>query len=429
MSDKPVKSAATDLFGVHVARSVTQARLGIGRAGGSLTTRELLDFDLAHARARDAVQLPWDAARFEADLKARGRGRLRDVPVLHLKSAAADRATYLKRPDYGRRLAGESARTLETVARNLDIALIVSDGLSAQAATVQAAIVLESLVPAIFEFGWTMSPILAVPFARVGISDHVGSIIKCRVSVILLGERPGLATPESLGAYLTFEPGEGRSDANRNCISNIHGDGIRPAAAADAIVKLIQATFRHRVSGVSLSMHIAGTVEAFEQSRIGGFGQPGGELAQDSVEPIGTSAIPVVPGGEQDAPERHPPDQVVGQQDRSEREWQRTFDQGLKETDRSEDLAQKADEDDRPVAKRVKGGDTVAQAVNADDHADALPEFRIVGSAHAHDVECRVGQKNRPKAENDVVSGGHDEAPLHPQRTAGGRRLPESGEH
>jgi len=268
MSDLQKKPESTSSFGVHVAKSVTPARLGIGRSGGSLTTRELLDFDLAHARARDAVHQMWTPEHFESEMKSAADPRLQNWPVVRLKSAAADRATYLKRPDFGRRLAGKSIRTLETLAKGADLAVILSDGLSAQAASNQALPVLVRLIPAILERDWTLAPILAIPFGRVGISDQVGSVLQCRASVILLGERPGLATPESLGAYVTFEPRTGRTDADRNCVSNIHADGLRPSEAADSILTLLDAAFRHRQGGVSLSMRMAEAAGQENQSSI-----------------------------------------------------------------------------------------------------------------------------------------------------------------
>ncbi len=268
MSELPKNPASTSSFGVHVAKTVTPARLGIGRTGGSLTTRELLDFDLAHARARDAVHQPWAPERFESEMRSSADHRLQNWPVVRLKSAAADRATYLKRPDFGRRLAGESIRTLESLAKGADLAVILSDGLSAQAASNQALPVLERLIPAIFERNWSLTPLLAIPFARVGISDPIGSILQCRASVILIGERPGLTTPESLGAYVTFEPRTGRTDADRNCISNIHADGLRPAEAAESILSLLDLAFRYRIGGVSLSMRMAEAAQQGDQAAI-----------------------------------------------------------------------------------------------------------------------------------------------------------------
>lgn len=260
---KPESTGRT--LGIRVSKDLTAARLGIGRAGGSLTTREILDFDLAHARARDAVHQPWDLDRFEKDLRGSEDAAFPDLPVLRLRSAAPDRATYLKRPDLGRRLSREAIATVGELPKGPDLAIIVSDGLSAYAAAHQAPLVLRRLVPEVLRRGWTTAPILAVPLGRVGLSDHVGEILQPRASLILLGERPGLATPESLGAYFTYAPRLGRTDADRNCLSNIHADGMKPAEAAEAIVALIEAAFRHALGGVPLSVKVS---EASERAGL-----------------------------------------------------------------------------------------------------------------------------------------------------------------
>ncbi|MBI1323701.1 ethanolamine ammonia-lyase subunit EutC [bacterium] len=254
MSDPPVKPEVGQPFGIQVPKTLTPARLGIGRTGGSLTTREILDFDLAHARARDAVLQHWDLDGFENALKLSKSSQLREWPRLRLASGAGNRAVYLKRPDFGRRLAREAAALLKVQPQCCDVAVIVSDGLSAQAASHQAGLVLDHLIQAVVAKGWSLAPLLLVPYARVGISDPIGSALNCRASVILLGERPGLATPESLGAYFTYEPRPGRTDADRNCISNIHADGQKPSQAATMIVATIEAAFRLGKGGVDLSI-------------------------------------------------------------------------------------------------------------------------------------------------------------------------------
>jgi len=254
MSDLPVRPDSGQPFGIQVPKSLTAARLGIGRTGGSLTTREILDFDLAHARARDAVLQHWDLDAFENGLNTGKSDEIRKWARLRLASAAGDRAIYLKRPDFGRRLSRESTALLQAQPQGRDLAIIVSDGLSAQAASHQAGLVLDHLLPAVIAQGWSLAPLLIVPFARVGISDGIGAALHCRAVVILLGERPGLATPESLGAYFTYDPKPGRTDADRNCISNIHADGQKPAQAAAAIVAMIEAAFRLGKGGVELSV-------------------------------------------------------------------------------------------------------------------------------------------------------------------------------
>lgn len=254
MSELPATNDGKSPFGIQVSRSLTPARLGIGRAGGSLTTHEILDFDLAHARARDAVLQPWEIDGFESGLREAESAELRSCAVLRAKSAAGDRATFLKRPDFGRRLARESIEAFQAQPQGADLAIIVSDGLSAHAASNQAPLVLDHLVPEVIRRGWSLAPIVVVPYARVGISDAIGGALQCRACVILIGERPGLATPESLGAYFTYDPRPGRTDADRNCISNIHADGQKPAQAAAAIVALVESSFRFGKGGVSLSV-------------------------------------------------------------------------------------------------------------------------------------------------------------------------------
>jgi ethanolamine ammonia-lyase small subunit len=231
-------------------RRHTAARVALGRAGGSLPTREVLDFAAAHAAARDAVHEALDWDRLEADV--------RSLPsdVVRLESAAApDRATYLQRPDLGRKLSDASARTLPEFARPAtpaDLALVVSDGLSAPAAQRQAVPLLRELLPMLRTSGITVSPAFLVRFGRVAIEDEIGAAIGAKAALILLGERPGLGSPDSLGAYLVFDPKPGRTDAERNCVSNIRPGGLAFPAAAATLHYLISESLRRRISGVPL---------------------------------------------------------------------------------------------------------------------------------------------------------------------------------
>jgi ethanolamine ammonia-lyase small subunit len=237
-------------------RHLTAARLGIVRSGGSLTTAQVLDFDLAHAQARDAVHLGFDRDQVKSDIQKILAEHGMAPAVLEIHSMAADKAIYLKRPDLGRRLSAESMPRLEQVEQGKDVAVIVSDGLSAQA-LVHLPAVLRAWLPLVRSAGFSVAPILLIPLARVGISDHVGEIIRPRTSVILLGERPGLATPESLGAYFTHEPRHGRTDADRNCISNIHADGLSAETAAALLQSLVVHAIRLNLGGVLLSQQMA----------------------------------------------------------------------------------------------------------------------------------------------------------------------------
>jgi len=231
----------------HRLRAFTPARVALGRAGGSLPTRALLDFQLAHALARDAVHEPFDAQVVAKAIGALGQ------EVTPLRSSAGERQAYLLRPDLGRTLDEQSRRTLaQQPFGECDVSIIVSDGLSALAAHRQAPALLEELLPRLREARLAIAPIAVVPFARVALQDEIGMAMKARVALILLGERPGLGSPDSLGAYLVFDPRPGRTDAERNCVSNIRPAGLPPAQAADLLHYLITQSLRRRISGVAL---------------------------------------------------------------------------------------------------------------------------------------------------------------------------------
>ncbi|MEX6505673.1 ethanolamine ammonia-lyase subunit EutC [Jiella sp. M17.18] len=215
-------------------RAFTEARIGLGRHGAGLPTAAHLDFAEAHARARDAVHAAFDAEAIAADLRAAGHRLLR------VQSQAGDRASYLRRPDLGRRLADGSREQLLTAAGEgpFDLVLIVADGLSATAVNTYAAetakLILDRL-PA----DWRIAPVVLAHGARVALSDPIGEALSARIALMLVGERPGLSAADSLGAYLTFGPKPGRSDAERNCVSNIRSGGFRPDAAAEKIAGLL----------------------------------------------------------------------------------------------------------------------------------------------------------------------------------------------
>ena len=230
-------------------RAHTAARIALGRAGGSLPTKELLAFRLAHARARDAVHSHFDPAELAAELRSI------HPEVCVLSSAARDRAHYLHRPDQGRRLSEESrSEILACSGRRepCDLVIIVSDGLSSHAAVRHASPLLAELIPHLLEANWRLAPLVVARHARVGIQDEIGAEFAARISLILIGERPGLAASDSLGAYFTYEPAPGRTDADRNCLSNIHLGGLPPARAAAKLFHLLQQSRHLGVSGVSL---------------------------------------------------------------------------------------------------------------------------------------------------------------------------------
>jgi ethanolamine ammonia-lyase small subunit len=231
-------------------RQHTAARIALGRAGGSLPTDELLKFSYDHAEARDAVhsELDWD--RLQAELERSG------LPLVRVASRVNDRFTYLQRPDLGGELDDASRQQLEAISKTnrdgFDVVLIVADGLSALAAQVHAASIVGSLVALLQRDNCRIGPLVMARFARVALQDQIGHLLGARVSLILLGERPGLGTADSLGAYLVFNPEPGNSNADRNCVSNIRPAGLPPAAAAETLHYLLMESLRRQISGVAL---------------------------------------------------------------------------------------------------------------------------------------------------------------------------------
>jgi len=218
-------------------RHFTPARVALGRTGHSLPTAELLRFQLDHARARDAVYESLDPPSL-------GIGHL----VLH--SAAPDRATYLRRPDLGRRLSEASREIL--IKGDYDAAIVIADGLSAPAVHHHAAALLEALNGLLAGEDWRMAPLTVVLQGRVAIGDEIGQGLGARQAVVLIGERPGLTSPDSLGIYLTWDPRPGRTDAERNCISNVRTEGIGYRAAAHKLHFLMREARVRKLSGVGL---------------------------------------------------------------------------------------------------------------------------------------------------------------------------------
>ena len=228
--------------------TLTAARIALGRAGGSVPTRELLDFGLAHARARDAVQMPFDADGLVAEMELAG------LKAIALDSAATSRDEYLRRPDLGRRLSDESRDRLTALTAYdpaCDLCLSVSDGLSSLAAR-HALSIVAPLHSRLVAEGWSIAPIIVVGFGRVALQDEIGQRLRATLSLMLLGERPGLGSPDSLGAYFVFGPQSGRSDADRNCVSNIRPDGLSPEAAVETLCCLLKASRHRKLSGVEL---------------------------------------------------------------------------------------------------------------------------------------------------------------------------------
>jgi ethanolamine ammonia-lyase small subunit len=227
-------------------RGLTSARIGLERSGASLATKPLLDFKLAHARARNAVHEPLDTARLRRDLAALGRS------VIEVASAAEDPQRYLMRPDLGRRLAPGAQASLAPHAGRYDVVFVVADGLSAWAVQAHAAPVLAAALPMLDAEGWTVAPLVIVRHGRVAIGDAIAALLSADCVAVLIGERPGLSAPDSMGAYLTWNPHPQTTDAERNCISNIRPDGVTYTEAAHKIAHLLRAMRARRMSGVQL---------------------------------------------------------------------------------------------------------------------------------------------------------------------------------
>jgi len=227
-------------------RRLTAARIGLERSGASLATVPLLGFKLDHARARDAVHEPLDEARLVADLAGL------DTMVLSAASAAADRKQFLMRPDLGRRLAPGTDAALTPHAADHDVVFVIADGLSARAVQSHASEVVKLVHQTLQSDGWRIAPLVVVRHGRVAIGDAIATLLRAKSIVMLIGERPGLTAPDSMGAYLTWQPGPRTTDADRNCISNIRPDGIGYADAAFKIAHLLRAMRTHRMSGVQL---------------------------------------------------------------------------------------------------------------------------------------------------------------------------------
>lgn len=232
-------------------RRHTPARIGLGRAGIALPTAAQLDFQLAHAQARDAVHRPLDVQALCSDLEGLG------LATLPLHSAAANRATYLQRPDLGRQLDDASRATLASLPPRqppVDLAFAVVDGLSSLAVQRQALPLLAALLPRLAQADppWTLAPVAVVEQGRVAVGDEVGEALGARLVVVLIGERPGLSSPDSLGIYLTWQPRRGRSDAERNCISNVRPEGLPPADAAASLHYLLEQARSRQLTGIGL---------------------------------------------------------------------------------------------------------------------------------------------------------------------------------
>jgi len=232
-----------------VLRRHTPARIALGRSGISQPTEPHLAFQVAHAQARDAVYRPLDGNAMVDALAAAGFASL----LVH--SAAIDREAYLQRPDLGRQLDAHSAALLQGSGNTAcDLAIVIADGLSALAIERHALAFLSQLRPLLAEdpAGWRLTPVVVALQARVALGDPVGALLGARLVVVLIGERPGLSSPDSMGLYLTWAPRPGRTDAERNCISNVRPEGLSIPDAAARAAWLMRAARARALTGVGL---------------------------------------------------------------------------------------------------------------------------------------------------------------------------------
>lgn len=242
----------------------TPARIALGRAGASLPTREVLAFALAHAQARDAVHARLDRAALAGRLGALG------LDTIEVESQARDRATYLRRPDLGRQLDDASRARIKSATQDetCDLALMIGDGLSATAVAAHVPALVEAVLPHVNSLGLKLGPAVIAEGARVALGDEVGSLLGARLVAVLIGERPGLSAADSLSVYLTYAPRPGRTDAERNCISNIRPAGLTPEAAALNLAWLLKAALVLQVTGVALKDHSGADIDASEPATL-----------------------------------------------------------------------------------------------------------------------------------------------------------------
>ena len=228
-------------------KAFTNARIALGRTGVATPLKEVLDFRMSHAHARDAVYSILNMGELTNSLQQF------QIPIITVNSKANDRAVYLQRPDLGRKLDSVSADNLKNeTSHSADVAIIIADGLSATAINEHAVHVVKKLIPLLKQSVLTLAPLVIAKQARVAIADEIGSILQAKLSLILIGERPGLSSPDSMGAYITYQPMPGKTDESRNCISNIRPEGLGYDLAAEKIAKLIKASLQLKLSGILL---------------------------------------------------------------------------------------------------------------------------------------------------------------------------------
>jgi len=251
--DLPQSAIPSPLDPWAALRRTTRARIGLGRIGDALPLNAVLDFQLAHARARDAVHAPLDTNAVTQALDA--APLMASLGQTRVTSAAVDRPTYLRRPDLGRQLAPACRSALRRLGHDggWDAVFVVADGLSSVGAQRHAVPLLEACLGRLA--GWSIAPVVVATQARVALGDEIGEALGARMCVMLIGERPGLTVSDNLGVYLTYAPRPGRRDSERNCISNIHHDGLSYNAASDLLAWLMGESRRRKLTGVDLKDH------------------------------------------------------------------------------------------------------------------------------------------------------------------------------
>ncbi|MDW7693525.1 ethanolamine ammonia-lyase subunit EutC [Flammeovirgaceae bacterium SG7u.111] len=229
-------------------KEFTKARIALGNVGGSLPLNEVLAFKLAHAHAKDAIYSNLDLELFTQQFAQSG------IPIFKLKSRVSNRQEYLKRPDLGRKLAKTSIIKLRKENSTFDIVFVISDGLSANGVNYHAIEVLKKMLPSYVETH--KIAIALVEQGRVAIADEIGELLQAKFTAVMIGERPGLSSPQSMGIYTTYAPKPGLTDEKRNCISNIHEDGLSHEAASNILCYLIEQSFARKISGVELKVEL-----------------------------------------------------------------------------------------------------------------------------------------------------------------------------
>jgi ethanolamine ammonia-lyase small subunit len=244
--DKIIKSQFEHDHHLDALKEFTAARIGIGRTGVSIPIKQALALRLAHAHARDAVYSHLDVGKLDVELKQF------NLPILHLHSKAGYREQYLQRPDKGRKLKRSSANHAAELAGDYDVVIMIADGLSATAVNEHTPGLLQQLIPLFITSKYKIAPLCLVQQARVAVGDKIGHLLGAKLSIMLIGERPGLSSADSVGAYLTYQPQPGLTDESRNCVSNIRPQGLPFRAAAEKIFYLVQEAFRLKLTGVGL---------------------------------------------------------------------------------------------------------------------------------------------------------------------------------